>query len=268
MLEAVKVVPGLLKEWRFNGDSIYELVSCCAGLLTIAAYLTGERPSEVLAGSMQSLGANSVAEWFDSGLPPLVAHPDAVKSYFFLSLAGGWLLTLIGKPLSDAGRDSCIVDRKARGVIGSRGSYFMWLLLMTAAQFGSLQWIPTWFLSPIPMIFGAAVLAVLVGGYLFYTAYRLRKDQITSVAGEWVSRALRDLRSVVLTTMLAVVYAAIGPLARIAEWLLATDRNEYADIDEQAIGEPSAPRTPNVASPSPDTETTLVSRQGRGEGLG
>ncbi len=262
MLEAVKIVSGLLKEWKFNGDSIYELVSCCAGLLTIAAYLSDERPSEVLAGSMRSLGANSIAEWFDSGLPPLVAHPDAVKSYFFLFLAGGWLLTLIGKPLSGARRDRCSVDRKARGVIGSRGSYFMWLLLMAAAQFGSLQWISAWFLSPIPMIFGAAVLAMLVGGYLFYAAYRLRKDQVTSVAGEWVSRALGDLRSVVLTTMLALVYAAIGPLARIAEWLLATDRNEYADVEERSIGEPAAPRTPTVASSMPDTETTLVSRQG------
>ena len=58
MIEAVKALPGLIKNWRSNSDLIYQLVGCLAGVLTIAAYVRGQRPSEVLAAAMYAIGAS------------------------------------------------------------------------------------------------------------------------------------------------------------------------------------------------------------------
>lgn len=60
LIETVKALPGLIKDWMSNSDLIYQLVGCPAGVLTIAACVREQRPSEVLAAAMHAMGASGI----------------------------------------------------------------------------------------------------------------------------------------------------------------------------------------------------------------
>ena len=122
MIETVKALPGLIKDWRSNSDLIYQLVGCLAGGLTIAAYVRGQRPSEVLAAAMYAIGASGVGGWFESGLPPLLAEPHVEASRALVSLSALAVLTMLIKQFFNAKRDDWPIDLQARGLLGSRAA--------------------------------------------------------------------------------------------------------------------------------------------------
>ncbi len=229
MLEAVNALPSLIKEWKANRDFLYHLIVCGAALLTIAAYISEKRPSEVLAGIMWLVGASNVASWFETGLPPLVAQPDAHVNQIFAALAGLTVVLLVIMPFFNAKRDDWPIELQAQGILGARAAYTAWLLLMIAAQFGSLKWIPTWVLNQALSIFNIAVILVLIGGVLFFAAHRLGLDQVTSTACELISKGFIGLSAVLLMTALALVFAAISPLFSASAWLLSTESDAHME---------------------------------------
>ena len=244
MIETIKAVPGLIKDWTTNSDLVYQLVGCGAGLLTIVAYIGQQRPSETMAGLMRVAGATGVAEWFESGLPPVVAQPDTRTSHTLVVVAGLVVLILLVKPFFNARRDDWPIDLQARGILGARGACTAWMLLMLAAQFGSLTWVATWLLSQALAVVAVMAVIALIGGLLFLAASRLTLHHLMNTAGGWISQALAGMGAVVIMTLVALAYVVIGPVFSVTSWLLTTESDVCVEAKRRVARELASRRQP------------------------
>ncbi len=171
MIEAAKALPGLIKDWKTNRDLIYQHVGCVAGLLTIAAYVHEQRPSEVLADLFTVAGVPSAGDWLESNLPPFLAQPDApVKSH---PHTGGRCCR------ASHARDAVLqrtTERASCRFSGCRpvrctSRSTTWILLVIAVQLGSLQWGIEWLRST-SLILGAIAAFGLVTLLVVYAVAR------------------------------------------------------------------------------------------------
>jgi len=247
VIEAVKALPGLIKNWRSNSDLIYQLVGCLAGVLTIAAYVRGQRPSEVLAAAMYAIGASGVGGWFESGLPPLLAEPHVEASRALVSLAALAVLTMLIKPFFNAKRDDWPIDLQARGLLGSRAAVTTWVLLMFAAQFASIAWVAEWLRSQVHVAVIVAVVTALLLGLAYVAARRLQMHSLLDVAGAWLGHMVASAGAVVIMTGFALAFAVIGPVMGAASWLFTTESDAYSDTKRRVAQELARSQQPTGA---------------------
>ena len=76
MFKIVKDLMEFLKDRKTNSDLLYQWLACAAAMLTIAAYIWHQRPSEVLAEVTRVWGLDSASAWFTTGFPPVLALPN------------------------------------------------------------------------------------------------------------------------------------------------------------------------------------------------
>ena len=73
MLEAIRSIPGTIKNWQDNRDLLYQVVAGISAALVTVAVETGTRPSDSLAAVARSLGAKPIADWLGTNAPPVLA---------------------------------------------------------------------------------------------------------------------------------------------------------------------------------------------------
>ena len=234
MIENVKAMPGLIKDWMSNSDLIYQLVGCLAGVLMIAACVREQRPSEVLAAAMHAMGASGVGGWFESGLPPLFAEPHVEASRILVSLAALTVLTMLIKPFFNAKRDDWPIDLQARG---SRAAVTTWVLLMFAAQLASIAWVAEWLRLQVQVAAIVTVVATLILGLAYVAVHRLQMHSLLDAAGSWLVHMVASAGAVVIMTGFALAFAVIGPVVGAASWLLTTEADAYSDTKRRVAQE-------------------------------
>ncbi|WP_425310667.1 hypothetical protein AADG42_18440 [Ammonicoccus fulvus] len=247
MIETVKALPGLIKDWKTNSDLIYQLVGCLAGVLTIAAYVREQRPSEVLAAAMNAIGASGVGGWFESGLPPLLAEPHVEASRTLVSLAALAVLAMLIKPFFNAKRDDWPIDLQARGLLGSRAAATTWVLLMLAAQFASIAWVVEWLRSQVQVAVIVTVVTALILGLAYVAARRLQMHSLLDAAGGWLTHMVARVGAVVIMTGFALAFAVIGPVIGAASWLCTTESDAYSDTKRRVAQELARSQQPTGA---------------------
>lgn len=247
MIETVKALPGLIKDWKTNSDLIYQLVGCLAGLLTIAACVREQRPSEVLAAAMHAIGASRVGGWFESGLPPLLAEPHVEASRTLVSLAALAVLTMLIKPFFNAKPDDWPIDLQAQGLLGSRAAVTTWVLLMAAAQFASIAWVAEWLRSQVQIAVIVTVVTALILGLAYVAARRLQMHSLLDAAGAWPAHMVASAGAVVIMTGLALAFAVIGPVMGLAFWLYATESDAYSEAKRRVAQELARSQQPTGA---------------------
>lgn len=255
MIETAKALPGLIKDWKTNSDLIYQLLGCLAGVLTIAAYMREQRPSEVLAAAMHAVGASGVGGWFESGLPPFVAEPHVEASRTLVYIAALAVLTMLIKPFFNAKRDDWSIDLQARGLLGSRAAVTTWVLLMFAAQFASLTWVAEWLRSQAQVAVVVAVVIALILGLAYGAAHRLQIHIRLDVAGAWLTPIAASVSVVLMMTGIALAFAVIGPVLGAVSWLFTTESNAYSDTKRRVAQKLARLRQPTGAirvPPQPD----------------
>ena len=67
MLDAVKALPEILKNWKTIKDIMFQWVACAAALITVASWIRDQRPSEVIAEVLRLVGVRSASDSFLSG---------------------------------------------------------------------------------------------------------------------------------------------------------------------------------------------------------
>ena len=237
MIETVKALPGLIKDWMSNSDLIYQLVGCLAGVLTIAACVREQRPSEVLAAAMHAMGASGIGGWFESGLPPLFAEPHVEASRTLVLLAALAVLTMLIKPFFNANRDDWPIDLQSRGLLGSRAAVTTWVLLMFAAQLASIAWVTEWLRLQVQVAAIVTVVTALILGMAYVAVRRLQMHCLLDVTGARLVHIVASAGAVVIMTGFALAFAVIGPVIGAAFWLLTTESDAYSDTKRRVAQE-------------------------------
>lgn len=234
MIETVKNVPGLIKDWKTNSDLIYQLVGCLAGVLTIVAYVREQRPSEVLAAAMYAIGASGVGGWFESSLPPLLAEPNVVASRQLANLSILAVLAMLIMPFYKDRPDDRSVELQAQGLLGSRAAVTTWVLLMFAAQLGSIVWVVELLLFLIKVAVIVMFAAIVVGKLAYAAASRFGMLSLVDLLRARLGPTVKSASAVLIMTIIALAFTVMGPFINAAFWFFTTESDAYADKQRRA----------------------------------
>ena len=258
MLDAVKALPEVLKNWKTNKDIMFQWVACAAALITVASWIRDQRPSEVIAEVLRLVGARSASDFFLSGLPPVLARLNLDAQHIVEILAALLLIVMLSGPLYNAWRDDWNVDLQVQALLGARAPGTFWLLLMVAGQFGPLDWV----LSLTRYIEGAVIvvviIAMIVQGLIYLLRRRIGNYYLFARTSSWINWALYRAGVILLMSVLSIAVAAIGPVARVISWLASTESDAYRDMKLRIAGEWFERRKPDGAVQVPKA----VSRPG------
>lgn len=226
MIEAVKALPGLIKDWKTSRDLIYQHVGSVAGILTIAAYVRKQRPSEVLTDLFNTVGVQRAGAWLESNLPPFLAQPDAQSSHTFMQLAGLAVLLMLVMPFFNARRSNSDVYSQAMGLLGARAASTTWILLVIAVQLGSLQWGIDWLRSTSwALVVMVAFCFVLLLIYLI--ARKLRMQDLLVPVGRGLLWLITHGIAVVVMAAFALIFVVICPAFGLGTWLFSTESDAH-----------------------------------------
>jgi len=260
MLDAVKALPEVLKNWKTNKDIMFQWVACAAALITVASWIRDQRPSEVIAEVLRLVGVRSASDSFLSGLPPVLASPNPGAQHIVEALVALVLIFMVFGPLYNAWRDDWDADLQARALLGAPAPGTFWLLLMVAGQFGP----PDWVLSSTRCIaYAVSVVAIL--GMLIYLACRRGGDGLDSRASAKIKLVSYRASAMLLMSVLGIAIAAIGPVARVISWLASTESDAYRDMKLRIAGEWFESRKPDGAVQVPKAVSLPESEFGRNE---
>ena len=260
MLDAVKALPEVVKNWKTNKDMMFQWVACAAALITVASWIRDQRPSEVIAEVLRLVGVRSASDSFLSGLPPVLASPNPGAQHIVEALVALVLIFMVFGPLYNAWRDDWDADLQARALLGAPAPGTFWLLLMVAGQFGP----PDWVLSSTRCIaYAVSVVAIL--GMLIYLACRRGGDGLDSRASAKIKLVSYRASAMLLMSVLGIAIAAIGPVARVISWLASTESDAYRDMKLRIAGEWFESRKPDGAVQVPKAVSLPESEFGRNE---
>ncbi|MGQ4496926.1 IMP dehydrogenase [Dermabacteraceae bacterium P13101] len=249
-IEAVKTLPTLIKDWKTNRDLIYQHLGCVAGILTIAAYVCDQRPSEVLADLFNAAGMQRIGAWLESGLPPFLAQPDTHSNHVLVQLAGVAVVLMLVMPFFNARRNESYVDAQAMGLLGARAASTTWILLVIAVQLGSLQWGIDWLRSMswalgVIMAFGSVALL------LVYTiARKLWMQDLLVPVGRGLSWMITRGSAVAAMATFALIFVVIGPALGLGTWLLSTESDAHYETQRRIAQRRAEREAPTGAKPT------------------
>lgn len=244
MIEVIRTLPSIIKDWKVGRDVIYQHLGCVAGILTIVAYIRQQRPSEVLAELFNGVGAHRIGAWFETSLPVFIAQPNPVANHLFMRVAGIAVIFMLVMPFLNARKNETGLDFQAAGLLGARAPSTVWLSLMFAAQFGSLQWGISWLLSLIWVLVTVFVilLIILLVAYLAICKLQIQELFVPVLRALWRCGAHSG---VVLTiAAFALIIVVAGPLLGFVVWLFSTVSDAHYEAQrriEQRRAERAAP---------------------------
>lgn len=251
VIEAVKALPGLIKDWKTNGDLLYQHIGCVAGILTIAAYVREQRPSEVLADLFNAVGVPSFGAWLDSDLPPFLAQPDAQSRHALVQVAGIAVLLMLVMPFFNARRNESYVDSQAAGLLGARAASTIWILLVIAVQLGSLQRGIDWLRSTslaLAAIMAFCSVALLV---VYAVARKLWMQDLLAPVGRGLWWLIARGSAVAAMAVFALVFVIIGPALSLGTWLFSTESDAHNETQRRIAQRRAEREVPTGAIPAP-----------------
>lgn len=253
MLDAVKTLPEVVKNWKTNKDMMFQWVACVAALITVASWIRDQRPSEVIAEVLRLVGARSASDSFLSGLPPVLASPNPGAQHIVEVLVALLLIVMVSGPLYNAWRDDWAVDLQAQALLGARTPGTFWLLLMAAGQFGPLDWdfSSTRFIAGMVII--VVIIVMIVKGVIYLLLRRIGNDHLFARARSWINQALSWAGAILLMSVLGIALAAIAPVAGVISWLTSTESDAYRDMKIRIARERLERRKPDGAVQVPKT---------------
>ena len=251
VIEAAKALPGLIKDWKTNRDLIYQHVGCAAGVLTIAAYVRQQRPSETLVDLFNAVGAQGAGAWLETNLPPFLSRPDVQSSHILVQMAGIGVLLMFVMPFFNARRHESYVDVQAAGLLGARVASTTWILLVFAVQLGSSQWSIDR-LRSISLALGAIMAFGLVALLVVYAvARRLWMQDLLEPVKRGLWWLIARGSAVVAMAVFALVFVVIGPVLGLSTWLFSTESDAHYGtrrrIDQRRVER----EAPAGATPTP-----------------
>ena len=254
MLDAVKALPEVVKNWKTNKDMMFQWVACAAALITVASWIRDQRPSEVIAEVLRLVGVRSASDSFLSGLPPVLASPNPGAQHIVEVLVALLLIFMVSGPLYNAQRDDWDVDLQAQALLGAPAPGTFWLLLMVAGQFGPLDWV----LSSTRFIAYAVSVVAILGMLIYLACRRGGGDGLDSRASAKIKLISHRASAMLLMSVLGIALAAIAPVAGVISWLASTESDAYRDMKLRIAGEWFERRKPDGAVQVPKA----VSRPG------
>ena len=215
MSEIVKILMEFVKGRKANSDLLYRWLACAAAMLTIAACIRHQRPSDVLAEVMRISGFDSASVWLATSLPPALALPNQTAQQIVLLIAEILVLAMLFLPFVVAQQEKRPVGWQAQGLLGARAPSTVWVLLVVASQLWPLNWFAIWSFSAWFLLVVAALIVVR----LFYLTARLLqfRNHLTS-GSQKLPPLVQDISKVVSMAIASLVLAAIAPLIEMIIW--------------------------------------------------
>lgn len=254
MFKVVKGLMEFLKDRKTNSDLLYQWLACAAAMLTIAAYMRHQRPSEVLAEVTRVWGLDSASAWFTTGLPPVLALPNQTAQQIVLLIAEILVMAMLFLPFRVARQEERPVGWQAQGLLGARAPSTIWILLMVASQLGSLDWVVASLLSVASAVIHFLATAAIVA-VLLYLALRLLhiQDLVTFVSKKF-ARIVCDATGLAFVVAASLGFAVIAPLVGKFFWAASIESDSFFEAKLRLAREESERRRPVGAKPSPAGE--------------
>ncbi|WP_277100743.1 hypothetical protein [Cutibacterium granulosum] len=238
MNKIIEGLASLVETWKNSGNFVYQSVGCIAAILTIVTiYTGGQRPNESMANFMRSMGVSGAGDWFDYGLPSFLAQPGSHIKHVLAFSAGMVVLAMLTMPFVSARRGNWPIEAQVYGLLGSRIACSAWILLMFAAQFGTLVPAAAWLRSRVTTVASAVLITALVGVILvmalFCVVFAAKiENRQKYCSGSDVFNPLKVLiyfSLVVLMGVLSLIFVVLRPILSALSWLLETESDSMRE---------------------------------------
>ena len=255
MNKVIEGLASLIETWKNSGNFIYQSVGCIAAILTIVTiYTGGQRPNESMANFMRSMGASGAGDWFDYGLPPFLAQPDPHINHVLAFFAGMIVLALLVMPFVGIRRDNWTIEAQVYGLLGSRIACSAWVLLMFAAQFGTLAPAAAWLRSRVTTVVSAVLVIALVSAILmmalFCVVFAFKIGNCKKCSGSDFFNPLKVLiyfSLVVLAGIASLIFVVLRPILTALSWLLEIESDGMRESRVRESSEETRPLQPTGA---------------------
>lgn len=251
--DTMKALLGFIKGWKGASDPVFRAIGWVAGVLAIAACIRNEHPVGLVVGFARSIGRSELADWFETGLPPLVYTQRQMVADALVLAAEIVVFILLVGPFVRAKSDNWPVDLQAKALLRSRASCTFWILLMIATQFGSPARVA------VRMCHAAFVFAVIVGILLAGTwMFYLMMGQLG--LSDFVASPIEFARHVLIVAVMVVLALGVvilGPVVAVVMWMLSLEPESNVDLkrrlndDLGLFGQPTG--SAQVSSRGPGT---------------
>lgn len=230
MNEVINMLPTLITDWKISRDLIYRGIGCVAGILTIVSTIREQFPSEVLSGVFRGIGAHSIGEYFETSLPPVLTQPNSSVNHLFIGIAFLAVVSMLAMPFFSARKNEWDLDFQAAGLLDARAPSTVWISLMLAAQFGSLQWAYSWLYS-LSWVLGAVIVIPAVILLVTYVVIcKLQIQELFVPVGHALLGCGVQAGIVLTTTAFALIFVVAGPLLGLALWLFSTVSEAHYEV--------------------------------------
>ena len=247
MFKVVKDLMDFLKDRKTNSDLLYQWLACAAAMLTIAAYVRHQRPSEVLAEVTRVWGLDSASAWFTTGLPPVLALPNQTAQQIVLLIAEILVMAMLLLPFRVARQEGRPVGWQAQGLLGARAPSTIWILLMVASQLGPLNWFAIRQFSGGVLLF---VTVLIIAGLLCLNARLFRFRNPLASGFQKLSSIVCDAIKILSVATLSFGLAVIAPLVGKFFWAASIESDSFFEAKLRLAREESERRRPVGAKPS------------------
>ena len=247
MFKVVKGLMELVQGRKTSSDLLYQWFACAAAMLTIAAYMRHQRPSDVLAEVTRIFGFESASAWLTTGLPPVLALPNPISQCIIEASAGVLLMVMLFLPFRVARREERSVEWQAQGLLGAHAPGTVWIFLMAASQLGPLDWFVVWLLSAGVLLFLAAL---IISGLLCLAAWVFSFRDPLASSFQKFPLILCDVVSVVSMVISSFLFAAVAPLVDMIVWVGSIESGSFFKANLRAEIEKGERRRPTGAKPS------------------
>ncbi|OMH36999.1 hypothetical protein BGP79_14930 [Tersicoccus sp. Bi-70] len=224
-----------MRSWQDNREQVYNVVATLAATLVISATVTGSRPSDVVAAVADSVGLTSVDVWLRSGAPPFISasmrqlHDGMVIATVLL-----FVFMALVPVMQTRHDDEQLLGLRLIRLLGSPAASTLWILLLIAAQHGSLRSDLAAWRSTLSAIAAWAVAGVILACVAYASARRSRAQDLIRPLLAAPIRASWRLLLGASTALIAVLLAAIAfPLA-VASWMCALESDSARRSRRQA----------------------------------
>ena len=224
ILEAIKSIPEIIKNWRDNRDLLYQVMAGISAALVTVAVETGTRPSDSLAAVARSLGAEPIADWLGTNAPPVLAVSLPLVQSMALSAVLVLLAAMVFVPLwRSRHHDNQRFGYEPLRLLGSPAAATIWVLLLIAAQQGPLApMLQRWegvALSAVSWTIGG----LLFAGLLYLVANRYGFGELVRLLFWPMTVMIYRVFFAAVAAVFAIVLAAISLPLSIVSWVGALE---------------------------------------------
>lgn len=231
MFDFIKSWMELGKDWRAKADAPYQMTASVLAALTIAAIVSDKTPAVIVSMLLAATGWQKGSEWLITSAPPFLEFRDQGLSHaavhaFLIVVGILWILPVIRNRFD-------IVDTfyDSARLVWSRAAASCWLLLLFAAQTGSIRVLLDRMVSETGTTVASGLVWALGGGVVIWVV-GLRFPLFASL-GSLLAKVFMSGFNACANVGLAILAVPFSVPWTVFSWLFTTKSQASIEAEEE-----------------------------------